>query len=166
MSYYAPFYQPNNFYTPNQQNGFMGQNYAPQAYPNQQQVNVSQNTQQFPVENDMLWVLNKNEADSYPVAPNHSVVLWDKNSQTIYIKSMSANGIPSMRTLDYKERVENAQNDTENQLKSLDDKFVTLEQFNDLKGDFDDFKAMYASVNKEEPKKDVKSTSKNSKNEV
>lgn len=35
---------------------------------------------------DIIWVLNENEAMAYPVAPNNTVVLWDKNNPTIYVK--------------------------------------------------------------------------------
>lgn len=136
--YYAPYQYP-NFYAQND----------PYKLQNQQQVQTTnsqaqmQNTANFQPKNDMLWVLNKNEADSYPVAPNCSVVLWDKNAPTIYVKSMSANGVPSMRTLDFKERVENVQNQPAINEKDLDGKFVTIEQFDDLRADFNGLKAEY-----------------------
>lgn len=136
--YYAPYQYP-NFYAQNDP-------YKPQAQQPVQTINPqgqTQNTANFQPKNDMLWVLNKNEADSYPVAPNCSVVLWDKNAPTIYVKSMSANGVPSMRTLDFKERVENAQNQPTINENYLDDKFVTIEQFDDLRADFDGLKAEY-----------------------
>lgn len=63
-------------------------------------------TAQMPVKtaNELLWVLNENEATSYPVAPNNTVTLWDKNRPTIYVKSVDAQGMPSMRILDFTER--------------------------------------------------------------
>ena len=60
-------------------------------------------TQPQPV-NDMLWVLGEVEATSYPVAPNNTVVLWDKDRPTVFVKSVNAQGVPSMRILDYVER--------------------------------------------------------------
>lgn len=136
--YYAPyqypnFYAQNDIYKPQTQQPTQNTNQQPQM----------QQTANFQTKNDMLWVLNKNEADSYPVAPNCSVVLWDKNAPTIYVKSMSANGVPSMRTLDFKERVENVQNQPVINEKDLDGKFVTIEQFDDLRADFDGLKAEY-----------------------
>lgn len=135
--YYAPYQYPYNA-----QNDVYKQQFQQPIQTNVQPQQVQQATN-IGVKNDMLWVLNKNEADSYPVAPNCSVVLWDKNAPTIYVKSMSANGVPSMRTLDFKERVDNAQNSTVLNEKELDDKFVTLEQFNDLRDDFESLRAEY-----------------------
>ena len=91
---YAPFYRCGYFnpmQTQTMQN--MAENQG-QFLPQYQQP-ISQPT------NDMIWVLGQTEAESYPVAPNNSVVLWDKNNPTIYVKSVNANGIPSMRTLDF-----------------------------------------------------------------
>ena len=136
--YYAPYQYP-NFYAQN--DPYKAQTQQPVQTTNPQAQ--MQNTANFQPKNDMLWVLNKNEADSYPVAPNCSVVLWDKNAPTIYVKSMSANGVPSMRTLDFKERVENAQNQSVINEKDLDGKFVTVEQFEDLRADFNGLKAEY-----------------------
>lgn len=139
--YYAPYQYP-NFYV---QNDTYKQQYQQPIQNNTQQPQM-QNTANFQPKNDMLWVLNKNEADSYPVAPNCSVVLWDKNAPTIYVKSMSANGVPSMRTLDFKERVENVQNQPVINKNDLDGKFVTIEQFDGLKADFDGLKAEYNKI--------------------
>lgn len=140
MSYYAPFYTPSNYYAHNAQNAFMGQNNA--------NYNTSQQN-----DNTMLWVLGKNEAESYPVAPNCSVVLWDKNAPTIYVKSMTANGIPNIRTLDFKERIENEQKAPNKQEIDLDSKFATKDEIIALKGDFDDLKAMYDRFTKEHSEK-------------
>ena len=35
------------------------------------------------------------------VAPNNTIQLWDSESQTIYLKSADASGMPSMKILDY-----------------------------------------------------------------
>ena len=106
MAYYAPFYRP-TYYDPVQQNP-MGQ-YNPQY---QQPMGQPMQNAQIPMQgqptNDFLWVLNENEATSYPVAPNNTVTLWDKNLPTIYIKSVNAQGIPSMRILDFTERTATA----------------------------------------------------------
>lgn len=47
------------------------------------------------------WIQGEQSAKSYLVAPNSSVVLFDSESQTIYIKSADASGMPSMKILDY-----------------------------------------------------------------
>ena len=148
--YYAP-YQYTSYYPQNAD--FKAQYQQGIQNPMQQvQTPLVANTQP---KNDMIWVLNKNEADSYPVAPNCSVTLWDKNSQTIYLKSMSANGVPSMRILDFTERTETATKTAQNDVLNLDDKYVTLDRFNALVGKFDSLQAMYeknAHVAEEKPK--------------
>lgn len=86
MNYYAPFAAPQIY---GQQTGWQ------QPY----QANDTQ----------MIFVLNRNEAESYPVAPGCTVVLWDKMCPVIYIKSVSIDRIPSIRTIDYTERTETPQ---------------------------------------------------------
>lgn len=131
MAYYAPFYRP-AYYDPVQQNpiGQFNQQY-------QQQMN--QPIQQAPMQtqptNDFLWVLNENEATSYPVAPNNTVTLWDKNLPTIYIKSVNAQGVPSMRILDFTERAATAPRTPSVPSFNSPNNFVTLDSFNALKGD-------------------------------
>lgn len=51
--------------------------------------------------NGIIWVQGEAGAKSYLVAPNNTVQLWDSESQTIYLKSADASGMPSMRILDY-----------------------------------------------------------------
>lgn len=156
--YYAPYQYP-NYYAQND------------AYKQQMQQPIQNNVQaqQMPTtvniqpKNDMLWVLNKNEADSYPVAPNCSVVLWDKNAPTIYVKSMSANGVPSMRTLDFTERTETVQNSSTIKEIDLDSKFATREQFDDLRADFDGLKAEYDKLIRFQNEEKTKTTAKKSK---
>lgn len=129
--YYAPFYRPT--YYEQGQNPNMGQfnqqYQQPMAQPIQQMQNPAQPT------NDFLWVLNENEATSYPVAPNNTVTLWDKNLPTIYIKSVNAQGVPSMRVLDFVERTSATPTQPVGTAFNLPNNFATLEQFNALKGD-------------------------------
>lgn len=49
----------------------------------------------------LIWVQGEAGAKSYLVAPNNTVQLWDSESQTIYLKSADASGMPSMKILDY-----------------------------------------------------------------
>lgn len=126
MAYYTPFYHPYNYTQSGFQNGFSGQNFQSQGY--QQAIPQFPSAQAQQADNTMLGVLNKNEADGYPVAPNCSVVLWDKNSPTIYVKSVSANGVPSMRTLDFVERTEK-QNQGNNYNSEKETQYVTKEEF-------------------------------------
>lgn len=65
-----------------------GYNYYPQYQQNNQQSGI-------------IWVQGEAGAKSYMVAPNTTVQLWDSESQTIYLKSADASGMPSMRIIDY-----------------------------------------------------------------
>ena len=78
------------------------------AYNNYFPVNYQQ-PQYFPPamptlpqqNNGFIWVQGEAAAKSYPVAPNTTVQLWDAESQTIFVKSADASGMPSMKVLDY-----------------------------------------------------------------
>ena len=145
MAYYAPFYRP-TYYDPVQQSQ-MGQ-YNPQ-YP-QQMAQPMQNAQ-MPMQgqptNDFLWVLNENEATSYPVAPNNTVTLWDKTLPTIYIKSVNAQGVPSMRVLDFVERTSTNPTPPVGTAFNSTNNFVTLDSFNALKGDVEALRGKLDELN-------------------
>ena len=134
MAYYAPFYRP-TYYDQMQPNPNMNQ--FNQQF--QQQMVQPMQTAPTPVQNqptnDFLWVLNENEATSYPVAPNNTVTLWDKNLPTIYIKSVNAQGVPSMRVLDFTERIANAPKTPSTAPFDSPNNFVTIDSFNALKCD-------------------------------
>ena len=91
-----------------------------------------------PQTNDMMiWVLSEGEAQSYPVAPNNSVILWDKNSDVVYIKSVNAQNVPSFRVLDYKERTaDNAPKTPVEHKCTCGDKFVLKKDFQALQSEF------------------------------
>lgn len=72
----------------------------PQTFIPQYQPPVQQQQQN----NGIIWVQGEAGAKSYLVAPNNTVQLWDSESQTIYLKSADASGMPSMKILDYKIR--------------------------------------------------------------
>ena len=159
---YAPFYR-GGFFNPMQTPTMpqMAENQSQLAQPYQQpmQANSAPMPMQTQASNDMIWVLNENEATSYPVAPNNSVVLWDKNNPTIYVKSVNAQGMPSMRVLDFIERNINTSNSQENASKTHEctcgDKYATKEQINDLRGKIDDLTAKYEELSRpvvEKPK--------------
>ena len=133
MAYYAPFYRP-TYYDPVQQNPIGQFNQQFQQTMAQPMQNAQMPLQGQPT-NDFLWVLNENEATSYPVAPNNTVILWDKNLPTVYIKSVNAQGVPSMRVLDFTERTATAQKQPVSGPFGSANNFVTLDSFNALKGD-------------------------------
>lgn len=76
--------------------------YQPMYYPQQmQQPQQVQQVQQPQQNSGITWVLGEAGAKSYLVAPNTTVSLWDSESQTIYLKSADASGMPSIKVLDY-----------------------------------------------------------------
>ena len=149
MAYYAPFYRP-TYYDPAQQNP-MGQFNQQFQQPIPQQMQPVQTAQQ--PTNDFLWVLNENEATSYPVAPNNTVTLWDKNLPTIYIKSVNAQGVPSMRILDFTERLANDHKTPSAPSFNPHNNFVTIDSFNALEAKFS---ALEDKVDELRPKSSAK----------
>lgn len=112
MSYQNPYYQ--------------------QVMPQQMQPqNLQQANQQQIQNNNIIWVSGEAGAKSYLVAPNTTVQLWDSESQTIYLKSADASGMPSMKILDYKIRsMEQPQVAPQ---APVNNNYVTLEEFNAVK---------------------------------
>ena len=143
--YYAPYARPMGYYNPSipQENPTMQGGQQFQQMPIQQQMPMQQPIQQMPTvqptpTNDMLWVLGQTEAESYLVAPNNSVTLWDKNKDTVYIKSVNAQGVPSMRILDYTERnTEKSSETPQKHVCKCSDKFATIDTVNALQGKID-----------------------------
>lgn len=100
------------------------QPYYPQ-YQQQQQMPQAQQS------NGLIWVQGEAGAKSYMVAPNSTVQLWDSESQTIYLKSADASGMPSMRILDYTIRQNGPQTPpVASQAQKID--YPTREEFNAL----------------------------------
>lgn len=148
---YPNFYQGG--YYPQYQNGAVPDMFNQYKGQYQQQIMQQPMVQQMQIPtqtNDMIWVLNENEATSYPVAPNNSVVLWDKNEPIIYVKSVNNQGMPSMRVLYFEERNATPSNSPKNAPKTHEctcgDKYATKEQINDLKAKLDDLTAKYEEL--------------------
>ena len=79
----------------------------------------------------LIWVQGEAGAKSYLVAPNTTVQLWDSESQTVYLKSADASGMPSLKILDYtiREAATPAQ-----AASNTHDQYVTKEEFDELYG--------------------------------
>lgn len=71
-----------------------------QQYPQPQQPQAN---------NGIIWIQGEAGAKSYLISPNTTVPLWDSESQTIYLKSADASGMPTMKILDYTIREQNSQ---------------------------------------------------------
>ena len=111
--------------------------YQPMQYYPQMQSNPTPAPQQTPQQNSgIIWVQGEAGAKSYLVAPNTSVALWDSESQTVYIKSADASGMPSMRVLEYVFKT-----DTETVKAPIQSGFVTKRELDVLRGEIAALKA-------------------------
>lgn len=78
--------------------------------------------------NSPIWVSGEAGAKAFLVAPNSTVALFDSESQTIYLKSADASGMPSMKVLDYTVRDLTAQPKPQMPEIKLDD-YITKKDF-------------------------------------
>lgn len=117
-------------------------NYFPmgyqQYYPQMQGVQNLPQQNQPQQNNGIIWVQGEAGAKSYLVAPNSTVTLWDTESETIYIKSADASGMPNMKVLDYTIRG-NAVERTSNI--PMQNGFATKDDLDALRADFNALKA-------------------------
>ena len=150
-----PYY--NGGYYPQYQNGAMPDMLNQYKGPYQQFPQISQpipqqiqqTIQPVPTSpksnNDIIWVQGEAGAKGYLVAPSNTVVLWDTENPTIYVKSADGNGIPSMRVLDFTERkcniAQTAETGEKEHVCQCGEKFITKEVFNDLKEKFEALQA-------------------------
>ena len=111
-----------------------------QVYPYQPQ----QQTQQ----SGLNWIQGEQAAKSYLVAPNSSVVLFDSEAQTVYIKSADASGMPSMKILDY--TIRNAQNAPNQAPVSPVENYATKSDIEALRGQIDSLKMRIGKLAKKE----------------
>ena len=116
----------NNGFPMNYQQMYPSYNYVPQQQ-------LTQPVVQQPVnDNGILWVQGEAGAKSWAVAPGKSVMLMDSESNTFYIKSSDASGMPMpLRIFDYNERTVQQTQPPVVQHNEIDtSKFVTWEEFN------------------------------------
>lgn len=107
-----------------------------------QAVNIPQmqTVPQSQVNQGLLWVSGEVGAKSYLVAPNSTVLLMDSDSSRFYLKSADNAGMPSLRIFEYSEVTNLPQNAP--QAPNLDenilnDKFVTREEYEGLKRQYE-----------------------------
>lgn len=106
----------------------------------QQAVNVPQIQPAQQVNQGLLWVSGEVGAKSYLVAPNSTVLLMDSDAQRFYLKSADGAGMPSMKIFEYKEVTEStqtAQTALFSQEKELSAKYVTREEYEGLKRQYE-----------------------------
>lgn len=86
-----------------------------------EQAGTNNQGQQNSAVSGIIWVQGETGAKAYPVAPNQTVQLWDSESETIYLKSADASGMPTMKILDYTIREQGAKKDMS--------EYITREEF-------------------------------------
>lgn len=101
--------------------------------------------QQTQQQNGIIWVSGEAGAKAYMVAPNNTVQLWDSESQTIYLKSADASGMPSFKVLDYTVR-ETAKNGANTVPVISDDKLSTFATKDEIKAVSDRISALAERV--------------------
>lgn len=94
----------------------------------QQMPQVQQTQQQG---GGLIWVQGIEAAKSYPVLANQSILLMDSESDSFFIKSADASGMPlPLRIFDYKERNHaNKQNDKTEEPQIDVSGFITRDEF-------------------------------------
>ena len=135
-------YQPMQNYGPYQP---MPQPYADRLAQLQNQYNQAINVPQMQpaqpqVNQGLLWVSGEIGAKSYLVAPNSTVLLMDSDAQRFYLKSADNAGMPSLRIFEYREVTNLPQNVPQalnTDLKELDGKYVTREEYEGLKRQYE-----------------------------
>lgn len=107
---------------------------------NYQQIYYPQQPYQAPQQNNgIIWVQGEAGAKSYLIAPNTTVQLWDSETQTIYLKSADASGMPTMKILDY--TIRDSQNHTTAPIVTDEEPlYVTKDEFDTLRDEINDLK--------------------------
>ena len=118
----------------------------PVSYPQYYQYQPAQPVQQNQ-QNGIIWVSGEAGAKAYMVAPNNTVQLWDSESQTIYLKSADASGLPSIRVLDYTIR-ESGKNSPVLPSAASEDKLSTFATKDEIKAVSDEIAALRERVEK------------------
>ena len=101
--------------------------------------------QQQTQQNGIIWVSGEAGAKAYMVAPNNTIQLWDSESQTVYLKSADASGMPSMKILDYTVR-ESVKNGANTAPVITDDKLSTFATKDEIKAVSDRISALSERV--------------------
>ncbi len=97
-------------------------NYYPQ-YPQMQQMQQPQ----MVMPDDRIFVQGEIGAKAYLVAPGNTVTLWDSERQSIYRKTVNAQGVPMIQKLNYSYDEETESSAFDKRLKGIEDRLAALE---------------------------------------
>lgn len=103
--------------------------------------------------NGLLWVSGEIGAKSYLVAPGTTVLLMDSEAQRFYLKSTDISGMPSIRTFEYSEVRPEAQKQPLNVSENLSEQFVTREEYNEMRAQYEAILAKLNELTTEKPTK-------------
>ena len=163
--YFNPYMQPNMFNNgamPDALNQMKGQYQQP--IPQPQPMPAQMPLQNQPTNtNDIIWVQGEAGAKAYLVAPNNTVTLWDSESPTIYLKTADANGVPSMRVLDFTERTANTPKTPEKHECQCGNKFILKEELNAVQGEIQEIMCRLSGLEDNYKTLSAKSTPKTTK---
>lgn len=130
MAYYQNFYgqQPYNY-----QDQLSQLRNTPMVMPGQNQFQM-QPTTQMPIQNPFIpkqtginWVLGDAGAMAWMVAAGETAILFDRDNPVIYIKSVDANGVPSLEKYHLSKDTPPTSGDNP--------VFVTIEEFNGFRNE-------------------------------
>ena len=108
-----------------------------------------QQQQAQPVNQGILWVQGEAGAKSYLVAPNTSVLLMDSEESRFFIKTTDNAGMPTLRTFEYQEVTAGAAPVPQKQPEiNMDDKYVTRQEYNDLRGKYEELYGLLETATK------------------
>lgn len=142
MAYTPQIYYPQSAYAPQYQ----------QNYQMQQPMVGTQMSQPQQNNQGLIWVQGETGAKSYLVAPNSTVLLMDSEDEVFYIKMTDGAGMPTLRTFEYKERkaesLHNSVSQPQTNEKSLNEQFVTKEEYKALVTQYEDLKQTVADLQK------------------
>lgn len=139
---YNPYVNPYGYQTP--------------VIQQQQQIPQMQTPQQPQQQsNGLIWVSGEIGAKSYLIAPGNTVMLMDSESSKFYIKSTDGAGMPSIRTFEYKECIQNAPQALTSHDNSVNDNFITREEFDDLRAKYEELEKQIKKPIQVRAKKEV-----------
>lgn len=134
------------------------QSYQYPYYPQYSQPNINQPQTNQQGASSLIWVQGEAGAKSYMVAPNTTIALWDSESQTVYLKSADASGMPSMRVLDYQIREDAHRN---HEMGSKID-FATKDEVSAIQRQIDEIRANMSRREEKEDEPTVRSVKRKS----
>lgn len=163
--YYAPYARPMGYYNPSIPQEMANVQNGQQFNQQFQQPIMQQPVQQMQTpqpSDDRIWIQGVAGAKAYFVAPNATVVLWDTESPTLYVKSADATGKPlDMEIIDLSRRAKSTNATSENSPTehkcTCGDKFVLKNDFQALQSEF---KAIRSELEELKAKPKAKTTKK------